>query len=161
MLNCPPAAEPAKPSTKAATKNAKRKEKKAAEGGEAAAVVVEGLQGLSLGAAAPAAEPKAGAAAAPPAAPAADGEQPAGGHVCPTLKIKIAACLHNGAIRMHPPAEPPSVEKQARALRKKIRQCDGLVAKAAEGAALTPEEAAKLANLPAWEAAAAALEAQG
>lgn len=46
--------------------------------------------------------------------------------------------------------EAPSIEKQVRALKKKIRQAADLAAKRAEGKALSPEEEAKLAKLGAW-----------
>ena len=46
--------------------------------------------------------------------------------------------------------EAPSIEKQIRALRKKMRQAEQLAAKKAEGKELTAEEDAKLTKLASW-----------
>lgn len=56
--------------------------------------------------------------------------------------------------------EPPSVEKQIRTLKKKMRQAEALGEKKAAGQALSAEEDAKLARLAAWQEELAALEAQ-
>ena len=56
--------------------------------------------------------------------------------------------------------EPPSIEKQIRNLKKKMRQAEALAEKRAGGTALTAEEEAKLAKLPGWQGELAALEAQ-
>ena len=52
------------------------------------------------------------------------------------------------------------MEKQIRNLKKKMRQAEALAEKQAGGAALSPEEEAKLSKLPAWQEELAALEAQ-
>eukprot|EP00887_Chlorella_sp_A99_P002172 scaffold21.g2172.t1 len=121
-----------KPKTKAAAKNAKRKEKR------------QGTQAEG-GAAAPA--PAAAAAAAATAG---------------LQSLSLGGSGGGGAApaaAAAAPAEEAAPEKQLRALRKKVRQAEGLVAKQAEGAALTEEELAKLGRLEGWRQEVAALEA--
>ncbi|EFN53138.1 hypothetical protein CHLNCDRAFT_137518 [Chlorella variabilis] len=123
------AAAPAKPKTKSAAKNAKRKEKKLAEQGTVAA----GSAGDAAAAAVQSLSLGDGGSsgAAQVAAPAAD---PAA-------------------------AEEPSVEKQIRNLKKKMRQAEALAEKQAAGQALTAEEGAKLGKLAGWQEELRQLEA--
>ena len=135
--NSSPAAEPAKPKTKAAAKNAKRKEKRLAEPGSSstgggAAAVAAAVQGLSLGGGS--SSGGGGGAAQAPAAPAA-----------------AAAAAEE---------EEPSIEKQIRTLKKKMRQAEALAEKRGAGQALSPEEEAKLSRLPGWQEELRQLEAQ-
>eukprot|EP00197_Chlamydomonas_leiostraca_P010347 CAMPEP_0202859970 /NCGR_PEP_ID=MMETSP1391-20130828/1868_1 /ASSEMBLY_ACC=CAM_ASM_000867 /TAXON_ID=1034604 /ORGANISM="Chlamydomonas leiostraca, Strain SAG 11-49" /LENGTH=262 /DNA_ID=CAMNT_0049539087 /DNA_START=5 /DNA_END=794 /DNA_ORIENTATION=+ len=108
--------------SKAAKKNEKRKEKKAEEGGSTGSSAAKpAAQGAGSSAAA-----KAAPAPSQPAQPAAD-----------------AASA---------PADTPeqALNKQMRALNKKLRQAEALAAKAAEGGALTQEEKDKASKIDAW-----------
>lgn len=141
-------AEPARPKTRSAAKNAKRKEKRLAEqgpagtggsgssgGGGAAAAAADSaaaaVQAMSLGGGSDGRAAQAPAAAAAPAAAGAAGVE-----------------------------EAPSVEKQIRNLKKKMRQAEALVEKRAGGAALSAEEEAKLGKLAVWQEELRQLEAQ-
>ncbi|KAL4855813.1 Partner of Y14 and mago [Chlorella vulgaris] len=126
------AAAPAKPKTKSAAKNAKRKEKRVTDpapnggGGAASNAAATALQNLSLGGGSSSGAAQAQQTAAAPAA-AAD--------------------------------EEPSTEKQIRTLKKKMRQAEALAEKQGLGQALSPEEQAKLSRLAAWQEELRQLEA--
>ncbi|KAL4444680.1 hypothetical protein ABPG77_002497 [Micractinium sp. CCAP 211/92] len=129
-------AEPAKPKSKSAAKNAKRKEKRQAEqagaaagGGSAADAAAAAVQSLSLGS--------------------------GGGSGGGAAQATAAAAAFTTAAE-----EPPSVEKQIKKIKKKVQQAEALAVKKADGAALSAEEEAKLDRLAAWQEELRQLEAQ-
>lgn len=127
------AAKP-KPKTKAAAKNAKRKEKRdtelAALPGDSIIEAITGLGSLSLGNCS-----GVGAAAA-------------------------AGVIETPSQAQASTKEEPPIEKQVRALRKKMRQAEALAEKEKGGAVMTAEELTKLAKLKIWEEELRQLEAQ-
>jgi hypothetical protein len=129
------AAKP-KPKTKAAAKNAKRKEKRDTQlvalpaAGDSVIEAVTGLNSLSLGNCS-----GVGAAAA-------------------------AGVVETPSQAQASTKEEPPIEKHVRALRKKIRQAEALAEKEKGGAVMTAEELTKLAKLKIWEEELRQLEAQ-
>ncbi|GAB4821539.1 hypothetical protein N2152v2_008585 [Parachlorella kessleri] len=125
---------PPKPKSKSAAKNEKRKQKKQEEKG-------------TMGATAPAGNSTAQQTA--------QAQQEAGNGAA--ISGQVADALQGLSVQ---DGEAPSIEKQVRALRKKMRQAEQLATKKAEGKELTAEEEAKLTKLASWEAEVRQLEAQ-
>lgn len=89
-----------------------------------------------------------------PAEPAASTGKAAAGNNAPSAAAASNAVTSAADTLMNAGAAGPprgqDTEKQLRNLRKKIRQADATVKKAAAGQRLTPEEEEKLKNLAAW-----------
>lgn len=134
----------AKPMSKSAKKNAKRKEKKADGVDEAATAV----QGMSVsGASKPTAAPSAGQPPQQQRHQAASGPAPAAG----------AAAAGDAPA---PGSKAAVIQKLILKTKKKLRQCDALVARRDSGEPMTAEELEKLAKMPGWEAEVKQLETE-
>lgn len=146
------AAAPAKPKTKSAAKNAKRKEKKLTEQAPGASTGSGGDGGGSGG--------SGSAAGAEAAAASLKSLSLGGGGGSGKAGAAAAAAAPPAVAAAGTAEEPPSVEKQIRNLKKKMRQAEALAEKKAGGAALTGEEEAKLSKLAPWQEELRQLEAQ-
>lgn len=156
-----------KPMTKAAKKNAKRKDKKPSEQ-DSVEAATKSLDILSVSDAAETSDRPPGLGW--------DKQQPAEKRVA-SSKANGSSNADNASARapasnavtsatdalQNSGAAAPTVsqdtEKQLRNLRKKIRQADAITQKAAEGIKLTPEEQEKLQKLKGWHAEEARLAA--
>eukprot|EP00877_Chromochloris_zofingiensis_P011035 jgi/Chrzof1/6185/Cz17g14200.t1 len=144
------AAQPAKPKSKTAKKNEKRKQKKAehetdSHDGQVAAVTHH-LQSLRTADVAVSPTPPVAASATtntPPAAPNA-----------------LANGASNSSSSTSTSTAAAVIDKQIKALSKKVRQCEALLQRQAAGEKLSPQEQEKLDKMKSWQEETRQLEHQ-